>query len=173
MNQIPKKRDAAYWIDRLGLTPHPEGGYFRVTYTAGLPLAQSALPPRFHGARHASTAIYFLLSGRDFSAFHRIASDELWHFYAGTALTVHVLAPDGQYSKLLLGSEPESGQVFQGVVQAGCWFGANLRDAGSFALVGCTVSPGFDFADFQLAEQAQLAALYPEHRSLIEQLTRR
>jgi uncharacterized protein len=165
-------RDAAYWIDRLGLAAHPEGGYYRVMYTAGLSLPQSALPAAFGGARHASTAIYFLLSGRDFSAFHRIRSDEVWHFYSGSALTVHVLGLDGQYSRLLLGSEPESGQVFQGVVTAGCWFGASLQNATSFALVGCTVAPGFDFADFQLAKRAELAALYPQHRPLIEQLTR-
>ncbi len=166
------EQNAEYWIDRLGMTPHPEGGHYRVTYKSGLSIAQTALPSGFHGARAASTAIYFLLSGGAFSAFHRIQSDELWHFYAGDPLFVHVIEPNGSYSRLLVGSDPEQGESFQGVVHAGCWFAASLQKPDSFALVGCTVAPGFDFADFELAERSQLTALYPQHRVLIEQLTR-
>ena len=166
------EKDAAYWIDRLGLAAHPEGGHYRVTYRSEQSIDKSVLPPAFHGERPASTAIYFLLSGKEFSAFHRIASDELWHFYAGAPLTVHMIHSDGRYSELLLGQEPEAGETFQGLAEAGCWFGATVQDAESFALVGCTVAPGFDFADFELAERSRLAALYPEHRELIERLTR-
>ena len=155
-------RDGQYWIDHLGLSPHPEGGYYRATYKSDLPVATR------QGERSASTAIYFLLHGRDFSAFHRIASDELWHFYAGSALVVYVIEPDGSYSELHLGEDG----AFQGVVRAGCWFASRLKNAASFALVGCTVAPGFDFADFELAARSELVRAYPQHRRLIEELTR-
>ena len=155
-------QDGQYWIDHLDLSPHPEGGYYRVTYKSELPVATK------RGDRSASTAIYFLLHGRDFSAFHRIASDELWHFYAGSALVVHVIEPNGSYSELHLGNDG----VFQGVVRAGCWFASRLKDAASFALVGCTVAPGFDFADFELAARSDLVRAYPQHQRLIEELTR-
>jgi predicted cupin superfamily sugar epimerase len=164
--------DARYWIDRLQLIPHPEGGYYRQTYRAELTLEEAALPPEFGGSRSLATAIYFLLKGTDFSAFHRLRSDEMWHFYAGGPLVVHVIGEDGQHSEILLGSDAESGQVFQAVVEAGCWFGSRVRDPGAFALVGCTVSPGFDFADFELAKRDELVRLYPQHRQLIEGLTR-
>jgi predicted cupin superfamily sugar epimerase len=165
-------KNAQYWIDRLSLSPHPEGGYFRVTYQSSLTIVQDALPSVFHGNRSASTAIYFLLAEKDFSAFHRIASDELWHFYAGSALIVYVIDPEGNYSELHLGDGFEAGEVFQAVVKAGCWFASRLKNPAGFALVGCTVAPGFDFADFEMAKRSELIATYPEHRTLIEELTR-
>ncbi len=165
-------KNAQYWIDRLSLSPHPEGGYFRVTYQSSLTIVQDALPSVFHGNRSASTAIYFLLAEKDFSAFHRLASDELWHFYAGSALIVYVIDPEGNYSELHLGGGFEAGEVFQAVVKAGCWFASRMKNPAGFALVGCTVAPGFDFADFEMAERSDLVATYPEHRTLIEELTR-
>ena len=165
-------KNAQYWIDRLSLSRHPEGGYYRVTYQSELTIVQHALPSRFHGARSASTAIYFLLAQKDFSAFHRIASDELWHFYAGSGLIVYVIDPEGNYSELQLGNAFEDGEVFQAVVKAGCWFASRLKDPAGFALVGCTVAPGFDFADFEMAKRPELTAAYPKHRKLIEELTR-
>jgi uncharacterized protein len=163
------EKDAQYWINHLGLSPHPEGGYYRVTYKSDLTIARSALPSRYQGDRSASTAIYFLLDGRDFSAFHRIASDEVWHFYAGSSLVVYVIDPDGDYSELHLG---DGSDEFQAVVKAGCWFASRVKDGAGFALVGCTVAPGFDFADFELAVRPDLVAAYPQHRELIEELTR-
>jgi predicted cupin superfamily sugar epimerase len=165
-------KNAQYWIDRLSLSPHPEGGYFRVTYQSSVTIVQDALPSVFHGNRFASTAIYFLLAEKDFSAFHRLASDELWHFYAGSALIVYVIDPEGSYSVLHLGDGFEAGEVFQAVVKAGCWFASRLKNPAGFALVGCTVAPGFDFADFEMAKRSELTATYPEHRTLIEELTR-
>jgi uncharacterized protein len=165
-------KNAQYWIDRLSLSPHPEGGYYRVTYQSTLTIVQNALPSAFHGNRSASTAIYFLLAQKDFSAFHRIASDELWHFYAGSALVVYVIDPEGNYSELHLGDVFEAGEVFQAVVKAGCWFASRLKNPAGFALVGCTVAPGFDFADFEMAKRSELAATYPKHRKLIEEMTR-
>jgi uncharacterized protein len=165
-------KTAQYWIEHLSLSRHPEGGYYSATYKSDLTLPHNALPPAFGGDRSASTAIYFLLDGKDFSAFHRIASDEVWHFYAGNALVVYVIDPDGQRSEVYLGSHPEGGEAFQGVVKAGCWFASRLQDGAGFALVGCTVAPGFEFADFELATKAKLSGIYPAHQELIEELTR-
>jgi predicted cupin superfamily sugar epimerase len=163
----------------LKLEQHPEGGYYRLTYTAATRIAQNALPEGFTGARPASTAIYFLLSNQDaakaaghFSAFHRLRSDEMWHFYAGSPLAVYVIAPDGTSSQLLIGPDPERGQQFQAVVAAGCWFASEPLLPDTYALVGCTVAPGFDFDDFELAKQEELAAMHPEHSDLIKQFTR-
>ena len=163
-------KDAQYWIHHLGLSPHPEGGYYRVTYKSDLTIVRSALPSSYQGDRSASTAIYFLLDEGNFSAFHRIASDEVWHFYAGSSLVVYVIDPEGNYSELHLGSD--EGEVFQAVVKAGCWFASRVRDAVGFALVGCTVAPGFDFADFELGVRSELIRAFPAHRKLIEELTR-
>ena len=163
--------NAEYWIEKLKLEPHPEGGFFRQTYKSDLLIAREALPG-FPGARAASTAIYFLLEGKNFSAFHRLRSDELWHFYAGSPLAVHMIEPAGSYSSILLGSDPEAGQTFQAVVRAGCWFASHVADWKLWALVGCTVAPGFEFADFEMAKRGQLSAQYPEHREMIQRLTR-
>ena len=166
------QQTAEYWIDKLGLQPHPEGGYFRQTYRSGVMIGREALPAGFGGSRPVSTAIYFLLEGENFSAFHRLRSDELWHFYAGATLEVHVIDEDGGYSEILLGRDAEAGEVFQAVVKAGCWFGSRVRDGRSWALVGCTVSPGFDFEDFEMGKRDELVRLYPQHREVIGRLTR-
>lgn len=160
------------WIERLGLVRHPEGGWFRQTYRSADTLRAEALPSRFGGAPHpASTAIYFLLRDGEFSALHRLAADEVWHFYRGVPVTLHLIAPDGAASHVELGD-----RQFQAVVPAGCWFGATLDEAGPrdarFALVGCTVAPGFIFDDFEMADRARLLAQFPQHRELIVRLTR-
>ena len=163
---------AQYWIGKLGLIAHPEGGYYRETYRASLSIAREVLPIEFTGPRLVSTAIYFLLEGYNFSAFHRLRSDELWHFYAGDPIVVHMIEENGSYSEVLLGSNPDAGEVLQAVVKAGCWFASRVRDPQSFALAGCTVAPGFDFEDFELGKRAALTRQYPQHGKLIEQLTR-
>jgi predicted cupin superfamily sugar epimerase len=165
-------QDAQYWIDTLKLEPHPEGGYYRQTYRSGVVIPGAVLPKTFRGDRSASTAIYFLLQGEDFSALHRIASDEVWHFYAGAALSVYVIDREGRVSEIRLGPHPQSGQVFQAVVAAGCWFGSCLAEPDAYALVGCTVAPGFDFNDFEMANRSLLLARYPQHEKLIGRLTR-
>ncbi|MGB7602552.1 MAG: cupin domain-containing protein [Candidatus Sulfotelmatobacter sp.] len=165
------KKDAAYWIKRLSLEAHPEGGYYRQTYRADLVLTKDALPPEFTGARAVSTAIYFLLEGEKFSAFHRLRSDEVWHFYVGSTLVVYVIDEHGRYSEILLGSDPDAGEALQAVVKAGCWFASRVRDGKSFALVGCTVAPGFDFADFEMGTREELVRDYPQHRKVIGRLT--
>lgn len=164
------KATARYWIDRLSLIHHPEGGWFRETYRSAESLAACALPERFGGERSFCTAIYFLLEAGAFSAFHRIKSDEMWHAYAGDALKVHVIDPNGNYRAIRLGCDPERGESFQGVVPAGCWFAAETE--GEYSLVGCTVSPGFAFEDFEMAEREALVSRYPQHLQLITRLTR-
>lgn len=157
-------------IAALGLAPHPEGGWYRETYRDTLRLPGAALP---RGApRSASTAILYLLDAGSFSALHRIASDEVWHFHLGDPLIVHVLHEDGRREDLRLGRDILGGDLVQAVVPRGAWFGARLAEGGRFALVGCTVAPGFDFADFELAERAVLVARMPEHAALIAAMTR-
>ena len=163
---------AGDWIKNLQLEPHPEGGYYRETYRSDVMLAREALPPGFSGPRPASTAIYFLVEGENFSAFHCLRSDELWHFYAGSPLRVHVIDPAGVYSALLLGNDPQEGQIPQAVVAAGSWFGSHVADGKSWSLMGCTVSPGFDFADFEIGQRAKLMAQFPQQRQIIQRLTR-
>jgi predicted cupin superfamily sugar epimerase len=165
-------KDARHWIEKLRLEPHPEGGYFRQTYRSEVVIKREALPAGFSGARAVSTAIYFLLEGKNFSEFHRLRSDEVWHFYAGEALVVHVIHPDGRYSRILLGRDFEAGQVFQAVVPAGCWFASHVEGWKGWVLVGCTVAPGFEFEDFELARREELSAKYPQHREMISRLTR-
>jgi predicted cupin superfamily sugar epimerase len=161
-------RDASYWIARLGLTRHPEGGYYRETYrAAGRIAAHAGL-----GERSFSTAIYYLLPAEEVSRLHRLRSDELVHFHLGSPLTLHLLDEAGAYRRVSLGRELEEGQVLQAAVPAGTWFGATVERPGSFALVGCTVAPGFEFADFEQAERPELAARFPAHRAIVERLTR-
>jgi predicted cupin superfamily sugar epimerase len=160
------------WIDALQLAPHPEGGFFRETYRCPETIARQHLPPRFPGDRSFVTAIYYLLRSEDFSALHRLNQDEIWHFYDGSSLTVHVIDPKGAYSAIRLGRQPRLGQALQAVVQGGCLFGARVDDPDSYALVGCTVAPGFDFADFKMPSRQELVRAYPQHRAIIEQLTR-
>ena len=160
------------YVQLLQLEAHPEGGFYKRTYESELLLKASALPHSFTGDRHVSTAIYFLLGGTDFSAFHRIKSDELWHFYDGGALHIYVIHPDGNGEVLKLGKDVQNGYSFQLLVKAGCWFASKPADENSFSLVGCTVSPGFDFADFEMAKQEELLKVYPQHKEWIEQLCR-
>ncbi len=155
------------WIAHLQLGPHPEGGYFRRNYTAELTLD---LPDR-NGPRPVATAIFYLLKGGQHSRLHRLKSDELWHFHLGSVLTLHRLDLREGYVAAKLGADPAAGQHLQIVVRAGCWFGATMDDPAGFSLLGCTVAPGFDCADFELADRAALLHQYPQHVALIERLT--
>jgi predicted cupin superfamily sugar epimerase len=161
---------AAYWIDHLDLKPHPEGGFYKETYRAAESIPGTALPHRFEGARNFSTAIYFLLRSQDKSLFHRIKSDELWHFHAGSALAIYVLTETG-LTIHKLGCRVDEGEALQIVVPANTWFGAKVIDDNAYALVGCTVAPGFDFQDFEMATTSQLLNDFPKHEEAIRQLT--
>ena len=159
-------------IEHYQLLPHPEGGYFKETYRSELVIPANALPKTFSGDRQISTAIYFLLDQGNFSAFHRISSDECWHFYAGQTLLIYVIQLDGTLVEVRLGNNVLKGEIFQYVVPAGCWFASIPAPDTDYSLVGCTVAPGFDFNDFEMAEQEALINRYPQHSSIIKQLTR-
>jgi predicted cupin superfamily sugar epimerase len=162
---------ASYWIEKYNMLSHPEGGFFAETYRSAEVISQAALPPRFRGDRSFSTGIYFLLENHHFSTLHRIQADEMWHFYAGGTLDVYVIYPDGRLEIIQLGDNPDAGEVFQAVVPAGTWFGSKPKAQSAYSLVGCTVAPGFDFADFELGERSQLLALFPQHQDVIHLLT--
>lgn len=164
--------NAKQWIKQLALEPHPEGGYFKESYRCKETLTAVNLPDRFDQAHSFSTAIYYLLDAPNFSAFHRIKQDELWHFYQGSGLTIHVITSAGEYQTLRLGVDLEKGQALQQLVQAGDWFAASVDDPNGFALVGCTVAPGFEFADFELANRHALIKMFPQQQQIITQLTR-
>ncbi|MBN1592034.1 MAG: cupin domain-containing protein [Candidatus Coatesbacteria bacterium] len=166
--------DAKRLIEILNLEPHPaEGGYYRETYRSGDAIPQGALPSRYAGrSRSVSTAIYFLLTRDTFSAMHRLRGDEIFHFYMGDPVTMVHLYPDGHGEEVILGNDLERGHKCQVVVPMNVWQGAFLDDGGEFALLGTTVAPGFDFADFELGRREDLVRAYPEYAGLTERLTR-
>lgn len=159
-------------IEKFDLLPHPEGGYFKETYRSAETIPAAALPDRFSANHHFSTAIYFLLEAGNFSAFHKIKSDECWHFYSGEPLLVHVIHLNGILETIRLGSSFSANEYFQFVVPAGCWFASEPAPGSAFSFVGCTVSPGFDFADFELAKADELIKIYPDHKSIISRMCR-
>ncbi len=156
-----------YWIKNLHLLPHPEGGYFKETYRS-----TEIVINRNGKKRSASTGIFFLITSENFSAFHKIESDEMWHFYDGAALSVYIIDSKGELEIMKIGNNAEQGEQLQGIVPAGCWFASRVEQPNSFSLVGCTVAPGFDFEDFVLAHRNELVAQFPKHRKIIEELTR-
>lgn len=163
-------KTAEYWKKKLQLKPHPEGGYFAETYRAAEIVDLIDLDKKAK-TRNLTTAIYFLLEGKQFSAFHRIKSDEMWHFYYGTNLIIHQIDKEGKYWRTKLSSSDEDG-FLQYVVPKGVWFASEVENGNGFALVGCTVSPGFDFQDFEMPPAKELINQFPQHQSIIQKLTR-
>jgi hypothetical protein len=161
---------AQHYIDHLKLLPHPEGGYYKETYRAEEIIGGQCLPVAFGGSRNISTAIYYLLEEGHFSAFHKIKSDECWHFYTGGTLLVHMIDHSGSYKVIKLGGDITDGEVFQFVVPANTWFASEPALNVAFSLVGCTVAPGFDFNDFEMAAREQLLLQYPHHADIINRL---
>jgi predicted cupin superfamily sugar epimerase len=158
-------------VRRLDLKPHPEGGFFSETYRSAERVMRDKDGGGSAETRSASTAIYYLLSDGAHSAWHRIKSDEVWHFYAGEPLNVHVLDETGALVTHKLGNAlTHADAVFQAVVPAGLWFAAECADPATFALVGCTVAPGFEFSEFELADVDALKARHPQHAALIGRL---
>lgn len=156
------------YIRVLGLQPHVEGGHYKETYKSTLECGFTG----FVGARSVCTGIYFLLAEGEFSAFHRIKSDEMWHFYDGDPLSIYIITPSGELNVVTLGLDLVNGQQPQAVVPADCWFASRVESPGHFALVGCTVAPGFDFQDFEMAKREELVRDYPKHTNVINRLTR-
>jgi predicted cupin superfamily sugar epimerase len=164
-------QSADYWIEKLELMAHPEGGFYKETYKSSDAVSYDCLPDRFSGNRVFSTGIYFLLKAGHFSAFHKILSDEMWHFYEGHTLEIVYIDHTENLQIIKLGRNPDNGEVLQAVVPANTWFGSFLPEQSDYALVGCTVSPGFDFQDFELADRKVLTNLYPQFSDIIAKLT--
>ena len=158
-------------IQKLKLKPHPEGGYYKETYRSIGELSESDLDSNYQGSRNFSTCIYFLLTSNDFSAFHRIKQDEIWHFYMGSPILLHTISEKGIHSEFTIGNDLLNGEVPQLVVPGGHWFGAEVLDKGTYALVGCTVAPGFDFKDFDLPNRQDLIGRFPKHEQIITRLS--
>ncbi|MEP2773067.1 MAG: cupin domain-containing protein [Fulvivirga sp.] len=156
------------WIEKLNMEPHPEGGFFKETYRS----EELEKFDGFIGSRNISTAIYFMITKGNFSAFHRIKSDEMWHFYDGSPIEIVVISSEGNLTAHQLGLDIDNGQLPQAMVPAGCWFASRIADEGDYALAGCTVAPGFDFQDFELADRVDLVKEFPQHEAIIRSLTR-
>lgn len=156
-------REAARLIKKLGLEKHPEGGYFRQTHKSDTMVNVED----YDGPRNISTAIYYLLTGSEFSAFHRLRSDEVWHHYAGGTLALYAIDKDGELSKIKIGKDAP-----QSVIKAGTWFAAAPESKKLYCLVGCTMSPGFDYRDWELGRRDELVKTYPQHKKIIERYTK-
>ncbi len=157
-------------IEELRLKPHPEGGYYSETYRSkGIIKTEDG---EFPDGRNFGTSIYYLLGSDDISKLHRIKSDEIWHHYEGSSITIHMIHPNGEYNKLSLGKDLTKGQYPQQIVPAGAWFGVTVDVADSYVLCGCTVAPGFDFQDFEMAEIKSMLEAFPQHQEIIEVLLR-
>ena len=159
-------KTSAYWIKKLELEKHPEGGWYHEIYLSDDIVPQTGLPSSFRGERSFATSIYFLLERNDFSAFHRIKSDEIWHYYTGTSAIEILSLEKGKMKKYLVGNDPDKGETFQVIVPKNTWFAARLSNSRGYALAGCTVSPGFHFEDFELANE-KLIEEYPELKDKI------
>lgn len=159
-------------IEKLSLQPHPEGGYFNEVYRSADEIKAEGLPERYNSNRTAGTSIYYLLEGKDFSAFHKLKSDETWHFYLGSLVILHLISEEGKYSKIYLGNNILEGENLQFTIPHGTLFAAEVKDKTSYSLVGCAVSPGFDFEDFEMLDREKLLLNFPQHKEVIEKFTR-
>ena len=155
-------------ISHFKLEQHPEGGFYREVYKASLEVAAP------WGRRPAATNIYFLLTASSFSAFHRIKADEGWHYFEGDPILIHSISPSGTYQSTELGPNSADGSMprYQAMVPGGSWFASECKGPVGYTLVGCTVAPGFHFADFELADGSKLIQQFPTHETLIRRLTR-
>ena len=157
----------------LGLAPLPEeGGLFRETYRSRHVIDQQSLPAGYTGARSVATAIYYLIAPGGFSSLHRLRGEEMFHFYLGDPVEMLQLGPEGIGEVIVLGTDLAAGMRSQVLVPGGTWQGSKLRSGGRFALLGATMSPGFDFEDFELGQRRRLVAEYPSFEKEILELTR-
>lgn len=160
------------WISKLNLKPHPEGGFYSEVYRSDDILLSTAIDDSYAGSRSVSTSIYFLLTENQFSAFHKIKSDELWHFYDGTTIKLYLISEDGKLEIKKLGININENEVPQITIPKNIWFAAEPIDKESCSLVGCTVAPGFEFEDFDLGERKDLLRKFPQHKNLIIRFTK-
>jgi uncharacterized protein len=169
---LKSTRHAQYWIEKLNLAKHPEGGFFAPAFRASEQIGRDGLPERFAGNRAIVSSIYYLLEKGRFSTFHRLKSVEIWNFFEGDPLTIHILGPHGALIEMRLGRNFDMGESFHAAIEPGNWFAAEHQGRGEFTLVRCTVAPGFEYEDMEIAGRAQLLAGYPQYEEIIERLTR-
>lgn len=175
--------DVRHIIDKLNLTEHIEGGYFKETYRSNIMVtyeSHTICDNKIHSNTNVSsqpirplyTLIYYLLVNDQFSAFHKVRNDEIWHFYKGSSVTIYILDESNSTLKIKLGNDFDGDNYLHYLIKGNTWFGAELNDKSSYALMGCTVSPGFDFNDFELGRKIELLQKYPQHKEIIQRLTR-
>ncbi|WP_404351768.1 cupin domain-containing protein [Sutcliffiella horikoshii] len=157
-------------VEALGLEAHPEGGFYKQTYVSEENITDNELSVSFDGKRKLYSSIYFLLTDENISHFHRLKSDELWYFHGGSSLTVHVITEAGKYVEHKLGLDLGEGERPQILVPKNSIFGSSVDTPNSYALVGCMVSPGFEFKDFKMFTQIELTEKYPEHEEIIRKM---
>jgi len=160
-----------FLTEALQLIKHPEGGFYKEVYRSVGEIPADALQNESKGIRNFSTSIYFLLTSKSFSSFHKINQDETWHFYEGSMLELHIISPEGIHKQVKIGSRLDKKENYQFTVPGGHWFATRVKEDNSYALVGCTVAPGFDFDDFTLGKRNELIELFPEHSAIITELT--
>ena len=163
--------NADYFIEHLKMTKHPEGGYYKESFVSSDSILSKEFNNRFKGERNLWTSIYFLLKDGEVSNFHRLKSDEMWYFHSGESLTIYMISPKGQLITKQLGLNIEKGEFAQVLVPKDYIFGSAMNNKG-FSLVGCMVSPGFHFNDFELFKRNDLLNQYPNHKEIIEKLTK-
>lgn len=159
---------AADYVQALQLQAHPEAGWYAEVFRSEVKFH----PTGFSGERSAITAIYFLLEKGQFSALHRIKSDENWHFYEGDPLEIIEIDPEGNLTITVLGRNLQKGQHLFYTVKAGHWFGSRPAPESDFSLVGCTVAPGFDFADFEMPGLDWFLQEFPQHENILRGISR-
>ena len=162
---------AEYFVENLNMTAHPEGGFYKETFVSTENISDKDLDVNFEGSRMLWTSIYFLLRDGEVSNFHRLKSDEMWYYHSGSPLTIYMISPDGKLTTEQLGLNIENGEKPQVLVPKDYIFGSAMNNKG-YALVGCNVSPGFEFRDFELFERSFLMEKYPEYKETILKLTK-
>jgi len=158
--------NSQYWIEKLELVKHIEGGFYKQIYASNKRCQE-------YGNRNLGTSIFYLLDGNDFSAFHKINGDEIWHFFIGSSLTIYIFnEKDSKLKIVKLGKDLDKGENLQVIINEGNWFAAEVNDKSSFTLVGCTVIPGFEFKNFKLAKKKSLLLKFPSYKWIIEKLAK-
>jgi len=159
------------WITKLELLPHPEGGYYKEVYRANEKIDKAGLPSRYSSERAFATSIYYLLESGQFSSFHKLKSDETWHFYNGSPIAIYLISLSGDYQKIVVGDEIGKNQLLQHTIERETWFAAEPLEKNSYSLIGCSVAPGFEFDDFELGKRNELLASFTNHSEIISRLT--
>lgn len=157
-------KNAQYWVEKLNLNAHPEGGFYKEVYRA----KEEFIPNEIGDKRNYITSIYFLIEEGNVSHFHSIQQNELWFYHAGAPLVVFVLHENGDLEEIKIGPNPKNGEVLQALVEANKIFGS--KSLGDYSLVSCVVAPGFDFADFKLYNKSTLLHKFPNQDKIINEL---